>query len=309
MVDSDVSVGGLDARNLLVPGFTESQADQAQMEHEDDMTREGARIKHESKRSQAQVPSAASGAAARMPPPAAAAAGATARMPPPAAAASGAAAQSVGGSAVIVIDDDVIVIDDDDDNDDTAVAQSPSSPKLGAKRARAMRLEELGRTSFADQWAVQNDSKKILAPPRSQAGEAGNADSNDGWIQDDSQDIDTNSQAMVASSVQAVEADSQGIMAPPSPQDDSESNLHSDVRVVWKSTNTDNEAAATAQDANDVPIFGHSGNGGNGVGRSFEVQADGSALRTDTYTNGTKRTSTWIKTAHGQWEKHDKDSV
>jgi hypothetical protein len=75
---------------------------------------------------------------------------------------------------------------------------------------------------------------------------------------------------------------------------------------------------ATDFKPDDVPVFGGNGgiggNGGNGgigggAGRSFVVQPDSSALRTDTDAEGTQRTSTWIRNAHGQWEKHVKDNV
>jgi hypothetical protein len=71
-------------------------------------------------------------------------------------------------------------------------------------------------------------------------------------------------------------------------------------------------ASSVQADDVDVPVFG--GNGGiggigGGAGRSFVVQPDSSALRTDTDAEGTQRTSTWIRNAHGQWEKHVKDNV
>jgi hypothetical protein len=110
-------------------------------------------------------------------------------------------------------------------------------------------------------------------------------------------------------SVQADEADSQGILAASSSQDADESDPENIVLADWNSTNGANGAAATdvehpPDDANDVPVFGGNGNGGNAAGRSFAVQADGSALRTDTHANGTKQTSRWTSTGHGQWEKH-----
>lgn len=278
MVPSDAAVGGLNVPDLLTTDVSETQLDLAQRRWNDvTMTREGAVIAQAFERTQAQATSAASGSAA----------------------------QPVGGSAVIVIDDDVmpaampmpprvppvmvihndvIVIDDDVVAAPVPppaaaaalmVAQSSqasrSSPKIGAKRARAKTLQELGRTSFADQWAVHADSQEILPPP-------------------------------------------------PSSQDAGDAGSQSSVRAVWNYPNSGNGAAATADDANDVPaaagvkrkaddanevpVFGGNGGNGNGAGRTFTAQPDGSLLGTDTDANGTKKTSMWTSIGHGQWKKH-----
>lgn len=180
---------------------------------------------------------------------------------------------------------DVIEISSDEEQEDAAVAQSPqaprSSPKIGAKRAPVVTLQAFGRRSNADKYKPG------------------------------------------ASGEQVVQDDSQEIIVPSSSQDASESDSQSSVRADWNSPNSGNGTAATADDANDVPVvagvkrkaddandvpvFG--GNGGNGAGRTFAVQPDGSALRTDTDANGTQQTSRWKLTAHGQWQKHDKNNV
>ncbi len=208
-----------------------------------------------------------------------------------AAALAAAAAAALAPPVIVIDDDDVaapmpppaaaamdmspIVIDtsSDEEKDDAAVAQSRSSPKNGKKRARGMRLAEFGRSSMA----------KDYKPGALQA------------VQANSQAVETNSQEIL----------------PPGSQDVSQADS-SDVLADWIHTNSANGAAATgverqADDADDVPIFG--GHGGNAAGRSFAVQADGSALRTDTDANGAQQTSRWKLTAHGQWEKRDKDSV
>jgi hypothetical protein len=210
-----------------------------------------------------------------------------------AAALAAAAAAALAPPVIVIDDDDVaapmpppaaaamdmspIVIDtsSDEEKDDAAVAQSRSSPKNGKKRARGMRLAEFGRSSMA------KDYKRGAL------------------------------QAVQANS-QAVETNSQEILPPPGSQDVSQADSQSDVHADWIHTNSANGAAATgverqADDADDVPVFG--GNGGNGARRTFDVEADGSALLTDTHANGTKQTSRWTSIGHGQWEKRDKDSV
>ena len=130
--------------------------------------------------------------------------------------------------------------------------------------------------------------------PASQAGEAGNSDSNDGWIQDDSQDDDADS----SSSQSSVRADW----------------IYGNGAAATADDANDVPAAAgvkrKADDANEVPVFGgNGGTGGNDTGRSFVVQPDNTALRTDTDADGTKLTSTWIRNAHGQWERHVKNKI
>ena len=273
MQDSDKAIGGLHVPDLLTADVSETQLDIAQRRWNNlDMNAEGARIAQAFERSQSHAASAASAVATHMPPPPAVAA----PMPPP--------------------PQDVIeIFSSDEEEDGAAVAQSPQvSRSQIAKPAPPKTLQETGRQSNTPDYDPSTHPQ-----PGSQAAEAGNSDSNDSWIQDDSQDNDADS-----------------------------SSSQSSVRADWIYPNSGNGAAATADDANDVPaaagvkrkaddanevpVFGGNGGtggtGGNDTGRSFVVQPDGSALLTDP-ANGTKRTSTWIKIAHNKWEKHHKDNV
>jgi hypothetical protein len=209
-------------------------------------------------------------------------------------------AQAASAAASVAADMSPIIIDSsDDDNDDAAVAQSShasrSSPKIGKKRARDVPLKKLGRTSMARDYDPSTHPQPGLntgaqALKLEAFGRRSNADQH----------------KPRASSVQPDEDDSQGILAPSSSQDADESGSQSSVRADWNSTNGAN-GAATSDDANDVTVFdsNNGAHGGNAAGRSFAVQADGSALRTDTDANGGQQTSRWKLTAHGQWEKRD----
>jgi hypothetical protein len=286
---------------LLVPGADESQIAQAQVEWDNpEEDRESAKIMYEFQRNQAQ---AASGAVA------AAAAAAAAVAAAAAAAAAVAAAAAAAAAAAIVIG-----TSSDEDKDDTAVAQSRSSPKNGKKRPRGMSLAKFGRKSMATDYnGGASNSKTVVGGSRpktlEETGRGSNADKYK-LIPSSVQSVEADSEGIDEADSQGIdEANSQEILPPSSSQDTSKAGI---VRADWNSTNGANGAAATgverqADDADDVPVFGNNngGHGGNAAGRSFAVQPDGSALCTDTHANGTKQTSRWTSTGHGQWEKRD----
>ena len=307
--NTEAAVGGLNVADLIMPGASSLELDQARIRWADPvLTRENAKSKQDFNLIQALA---------------------------------ACAAFAVPRSDVIDISSDekqddaaVAQSPQDEEQDDAAVAQSPQAPPstkdVGLKRARPVTLQDVGRTSMArlfdrsthpqfhtgvdDARAVvgrfespaagarQDDSQDSVADAQEivtsslQAGGAGNSDENDGWIQDDG------SQDIIPSSSQASDADSQDIIR--SSSQASEASSQSSVRAAWSDSNSVNGTAATADDANEVPVFG-----GNGAGRTFAVQPDGSALRTDTEANGTQQTSRWKLIGHSQWQKHDKDNV
>ena len=282
-VDSDKAVGDLDVEDLIFPGVTDLELEQARMRWQDPtLTREGAKIKQYFQHSQAQAAPAV--AAPIAPPPAVAA-----PVPPPAAACSAAAPMPPPASAAAPMSPIVMDTSSEEKEDDAAVAQSRSSPKNGKKRARNMTLEQCGRTSMAIGYnggtssskAVEGGSQGILAPSSSQdASEAGSQKITAVWSSED----------IVPSSTQPSRAGS------PAP---------------GTSAAGGNGAAGTAS----VPVGGivngydayrlHLPQDFSFMHSTWVDLGNGNYRRTNRSTDGKEHVVKWRRLGHDKWERQD----